>query len=156
MPALRISSASLVTPSSPAKLRIASVSVAGGVFPRLRISHAEAAGAVRVRVLSIQPLTVEPLDLVSLTAYLESALVADSFSWDQVSGDSISLEGSGNTRTFKAPASTAGTTIVVGVTATKGGVTSPEVQATVTVLPQIEWILKGGAWVPLIPALLGG
>ncbi|HEY8790356.1 MAG TPA: hypothetical protein VIM10_14640 [Actinopolymorphaceae bacterium] len=40
-----------------------------------------------------------------------------------------------------------GTSVVIGVTATKSGITSPEQRVTITVLPQLRWSgVPGGQW----------
>lgn len=94
--------------------------------------------------------TVDPHvnDVVTLTATASNSPTA--WSWTQVSGPTVTLSGSGASRTFTAPAfyGTNSATVVLGVTATNAGGTSSQVQATVTILPTARATrVHGGQWV---------
>ena len=148
MTTFRIASLTVSPVAVAPKLRISSVRVPSAVTPKLRIASALLTGPLRVKVLDIPAVTVEPLDTVSVVTNLEAGLVADSYTWRQISGDTVTLVGSGANRTFVAPANPVGASVVLGVTATKDSITSAETQATITVLPQTEWVFVGGVVVP--------
>ena len=114
--------------------------------PKVRLYRAELSGTAAVLVAPLTGQTVEPLSTVTLTAVLLSAGPADSWTWRRISGPSVGIEGTGATRTFVAPATMDGTEVVIGVTATKDGVTSNERTVTIAALPQLSWIWDGTAW----------
>lgn len=99
------------------------------------------------------PAPVEPGINVSVTATLTTGS-GPVWSWRRVSGPAIQLAASGTTATsssvtFVSPSvmpPTSGT-LVIGVTASQGGFTTPERTVTITVLPQIRWVLHDGVWV---------
>lgn len=100
-----------------------------------------------VSLQEINPQSVEPETIVALTAVLEGGGSANVYTWRQVSGPSVTLFGSDASRAFRAPsAMPPGTTVVIGVTATVGSATSPEVIATVDVLSQLSWVYDNG-WI---------
>lgn len=103
---------------------------------------------VSVKINAIADQSVEPGSSVTVTAVLSDASTADSYTWRQISGPAITLSGTGNSRTFTAPHAMppAGATVVLGVTATKSGVTSNETIANVVALPQVSWVWNGTAW----------
>ncbi|MEW1990700.1 hypothetical protein [Microbacterium sp. NPDC078849] len=116
---------------------------ASGTAPATRVGRvfrAAMAGTASVIINAFLERTVEPMSTVSVTAVLSTGLPADSYSWRQVSGPAVAFAGSGATRSFVAPSSMAGTTVVIGVRATVGGTTSEERTLTVKVLPQIVWM----------------
>lgn len=95
---------------------------------------------------------VEPQETVTVTASPAPGNSAPStYNWRQVSGPTVTLSGTGGTRTFEAPSALNGTTVVLGVSGTTSGVTGPEQLASVTILPQLSWVrmagVAGGAWV---------
>lgn len=67
----------------------------------------------------------------------------DSWVFTVLSGD-VTLLGTGSTRTFVSPAVFAGTTVQVGVQASKGGVLSDQQVAQFTVKPWSSFILAAG------------
>lgn len=140
-PKLRIFRAGLTgsVPVGP-KLRIYGERMTGTlpVAPTLRIFRAALFGVGAVTVAPILPSTVEPMDAVTITAVLATD-GSPVWSWRQISGPSVTLIGTGASRTFTTPATQDGTTLVLGVTATVGGSVSAEQQVTVAVLPQIVW-----------------
>jgi hypothetical protein len=103
---------------------------------------------VRV-VLPTAPVTVlGPGETTTVTAALADGTAADSWSWTQVSGAAVTLTGSGASRTFAGPSvMPPEDTVVISVTATKGGETSPPVQFSITILPQTVWTYDGVGWV---------
>lgn len=93
--------------------------------------------------------TAEPWAAVTLAGTdADSDGTISSRSWSQVSGTSVTLAGSGASRTFEAPATVAGGTLVFrySVTDNAGATTTDDV--AVTVLPAAERILIGGSWQP--------
>ena len=102
-----------------------------------------------VSLNSLADSTVEPGSTVSLSAVLTEGGLSDVYTWRVVSGTSVSLSGTGASRTFIAPSVMPpnGTSVVIGVTATKNGSTSAEVTATVSVPPQLRWTYSGSTWV---------
>lgn len=129
-------------PASAPKGRVFRVA-AVGTAPASRVGRvfrAAMSGTASVVVLPIADRTVEPMSTVSLTAVLSSGFAADSYTWRQVSGPTVSFAGTGASRSFTAPSAMAGATVVIGVRATVGGTTSAERTFTVNVLPQIVWM----------------
>lgn len=110
---------------------------------------------------------LEPETVVVIPATLQAG-TADLWTWRRVSGPAVSIATNGPTATVTAPSDINGATLVLGVTATVNGVAgdnyvdgfsdsygasntvSPEVTATLNVLPQTEWWWTGTAWVPRI------
>lgn len=93
------------------------------------------------RVLDVVITTTgEPFSTATVTANLESGSpAADSWTFTQISGPSVVLSGTGNTRTYTVPATfPPGGTIVVQGTATKGSETTSK-QGSATVLPSLHW-----------------
>jgi hypothetical protein len=155
------------TPVPAARGRVHRISGTGSVeVPRGRVHRISSSGAPaaaprgrvhRVRSSGVAALAVEPIAgqqvpggaLVALTASLEGGQVADSWAWRRISGPAIGIEGTGATRTFRAPSimPPANQTVVVGVTATVGGVTSVERTVEIVVMPQLKWFWTGAAWV---------
>lgn len=151
--------AGLVTPEAPPVGRVYRASAVGtapdagpqgrvyraavtGTVPASRLGRvfrAAIAGTASVVIAAFAPRTVEPMSTVSLTAALVGGGVADSYSWRQISGPSVSFTGTGGSRSFPAPSTMAGAVVVLGVQATVGATTSAEATITITVLPQITW-----------------
>jgi len=119
-------------------------------MPRLSLINLTADGTVVLTVTPPADQTVEPQSTVTLTASLPDGKTADSWTWRQISGDTAGIHGTGATVTLTAPANISGTTLVIGVRATAGSTTSSEKTVTITVLPQIRWILDSSrTWQPL-------
>lgn len=155
----RVYRAGVATPASPPVGRVYRARVAGtapAAAPRGRVYSAGMAGTVpavlkgrvyRARVLGTAAVVIapipaeaaEPATTVELTALLVGGTPAETYAWRVVSGPAVTLMGSGHTRTFIAPSTMDGTTIVIGVRATVGATTSTERTITITVPPQIMW-----------------
>lgn len=118
------------------------------VVPKVRWGRADFEGVAAVLIAPIpNQSNVEPETLITVTTSVTSGHTADSWTWRRISGPTVTLTGTGGTRTFYAPSGMTGTTLVLGVTATAGGVTSPEQTVTVTTLPQVSWHYSAGTWV---------
>lgn len=123
------------------------------VVAKVRWGRSAMSGAAAVIVAALPDQTVEPETTVTIAASLVGGSVADSWTFRPVPGagrtTAIGLSGSGATRTFTAPSAMppAGATVVIGVTATLDGVTSPERTCTITVLPQVSWVWNGTEFV---------
>lgn len=124
------------------------------VYGSVRVQRAAMSGVAAVILSPLSPVTAGPGELVSLTANLSGGGVADSYTWRLVSGPAVAFQGTGASRSFLAPsAMPPGASVVVGVTATIGAVTSTEQFVTVTVLPQTRWSrVHGGQWVGAVVA----
>ena len=131
--------------------------VAIPVQPVLRVFGVEldVVGAVTVELPAAA--TIGPGEILELEADLVTGGSA-TWSWRRVSGQSLPIAVDGGSATITGPSRwnadiekpTAGvpgvSTVVVGVTATVDGVTSPEARCTVTVLPQLSWSRSGSTW----------
>lgn len=150
MPRLR---AVRLTGSTPVVQRLRAVRLTGSgaaaAAPRLRAVRLTGSGGAAVTVAPLSDRTgVEPGSTITYTATLVGGGTADSWAWRRVSGAAIGLTATGATATFAAPSDLAGASVTVGVTATVGGVTSPEEIMTVTALPQTEWWWTDTGWTP--------
>ena len=96
---------------------------------------------------------VEPETAIELVANLVDAPdLADTYTWRQISGPPVSLPGTGRGMTFITPSLLiddlpSPCEVVIGVRATKNGVTSPEQTCKVKVYPNGAWTLKNGVLV---------
>lgn len=124
----------------------------GVVLKTIRDYRFDLSGTAGVLVAPLAGQTVEPESTVTVSASLLTAGPADSWSFRRVSGPSIGISGTGASRTFAAPSQDAPvnpavppqpSTVVVGVTATKDGVTSAERTCAVTIMPQTRWVWNG-------------
>lgn len=96
--------------------------------------------------------TVEPWTLITLSGSASSDIdgTVTSYSWSQISGTAVSLSGSGSDRTFTAPGSIAGSTLVFGLIVTDDlGATSTQATVSITILPCLERAAIGGVLVPV-------
>lgn len=76
-------------------------------------------------------------DLLRITATASNnAVVPTSWTWRVISPANASITGTGDTRTVQLPASVSGVDAKIGVTGTKGAVTSRE---RVFTIPTVEW-----------------
>lgn len=89
---------------------------------------------------------IEALEVVNLTAAHVGGNAPSSYTWRHVSGPAVTLTGTGNTRSFVAPATFNGGTVVIGCTP-NGGV---EDLVSITVLPTPSWVRIPGQteWLP--------
>lgn len=146
----RLGRALLTSPTPAPKARIGRATLSGTVLvtPKARIGRASISGTAAVIVTPPDPLTLGPGQAVALTAVLASGGAADTWTWRRISGPAIAMAGTGATRTVTAPSvMPPGASIVLGVTATVGGVTSAEKTVPLTVLPQLSWSISPTGWV---------
>lgn len=107
-------------------------------------------------VNALSPITIGPGEARNIVATLASGS-ADSWTWRQISGPTVSLSSAGNTLSITGPSvlpPNSGTA-VFGVKAIDDSVESAEVTATVSILPQLSWTrVPGGDWVGsrIVPA----
>lgn len=102
-------------------------------------------------VVTLGPdVSAEPGTVVTLTATHTGGDAPDSWSWAQISGQAVTLTGSGATRQFTAPATYHGAAVAIGVTASKTGTSGPQDALTVSVPPQPLWARLPGSssWIP--------
>lgn len=92
--------------------------------------------------------SVEPWATVTLTATVSSG-TATSYTWTQAGGTPVTLTGTGATRTFTAPPSADGSSLLFSLTAANAaGLVSTPDTVVVSVLPVTEFAKVGGAWSP--------
>lgn len=159
MSALRLYKAGLAGESQ-VKLRVYDVELAAlvPVQPKLRVYEAELATVGAVIVSLPAAVIMGPGEQVELDAVLVTGGSA-TWAWRRISGPSLPIATDGGSATLTGPSrwnadvekplsgAPGISTIVVGVTATVGGVTSPEARCTVTVLPQLSWARSDGTYV---------
>lgn len=158
MVAVRVYRAGLTgSPPAPA-VRVYRAGLTGTEYqtPRLRVYRAGLTGVEAVFVAPFAARTAGPGEPVTLTAALVGGGAPDSWTWRVLPGSApVQLTGTGAARSFPCPSvMPPGAEVRLGVTATRGGVTSPEVAAVVTVLPQLHWVRDRttGAWVGAVVA----
>lgn len=140
-----------------ARLRAHGLALSGTTpaIPKLRIRGLTLAGPAAVVVSALAPQVAEPESTVTVTGALVGGGVADSWTFRPISGPSIGLTVAGASATFTAPSTKppSGAVVVVGVTATLDGTTSPERTCTITLLPQVRWAWTGTVFVgaPKVP-----
>jgi hypothetical protein len=148
---LRVGGARLFTASAPSRLRIGGAALSGPARTanRLRAGAIALSGAPAVLVTAPASREIGPGESVTLTATLTSGGTPDAWTWRRISGPvAVTLVGTGASRTVEGPSlMPPGASVVLGVTATVAGVTSPEQRVTLTVLPQLSWSLSPTGWV---------
>lgn len=155
----RIYQASLVTPAVPkARLYKASLTGTAPAIPKARLYQARQTGVGSLTLNALTDITVEPLSSIDITASpAPGSVTPTTYTWRRISGPTdfgLIATGAGATVHTTAPARLNGTTLVLGVTATDGTLTSIERQVTITVLPQLEWYAsKSGTWVAQPPTV---
>jgi hypothetical protein len=113
-----------------------------------RILRTIAAVTTAPQVIPPTTTTIGPGESVVLGATLASGETADTWTWRQISGTTATLTGTGATRTLIGPSSPTPTApIVLGIRATVGGASSPEVTVQITLLPQLSWVCGPSGWV---------
>jgi lysophospholipase L1-like esterase len=121
------------TQTSTPALRVASV-----------VAHSETKSLV---VATPAEMVTESFAAVQIRPTLTDGTVPDSFTFKVLTGG-VTLLDTGLTRTFVTPAKFNGAVVEIGVTATKGGVTSSQVVYRYAVLPHNSYRLnRAGAWV---------
>jgi hypothetical protein len=133
----------------------AGVDGTASTVPKLRWGRAGMTGTAAVLVAVMNPQSVEPEQLVTLTAALVGGGSADSWNFRVSSGQPVSFLGTGATRQWIAPSMMppAGGSSTIAVSATVGGTTSPERTVVITYLPQTRWQFVGGIWIGRKPAV---
>lgn len=144
------SSASASTPPPAVTTRwvSAGASGAGPEVARTRWVSAGAAGAVAVRLDPIASRTVEPVTTVTITATpAPGSPTPESYVWRRISGASVTLNGSGATRTFLAPAGMppTGAFVTLGVAGVIGGIPGDEQVFTISTPPCLLWAWERGS-----------
>lgn len=117
--------------------------VAAGRAGRVQALSIEATGAT-AQIVAIPAASVKPLATVTTTITLVGGGTADTYSFEQNSGPAVTFSGTGATRTWKAPATVAGTVVQLELTAVKDGITSPPVIVDYTIPPCQLWWHNGG------------
>lgn len=129
-----------------AKLRIHRVEVAQQPGAKLRI-HGVSIESVQTPTPNLGVGgTVESQTPILLTASVAGSPSA--WVWTQTAGPTVTLTGSGSSRSFTAPATVDGTVITIQAVATISGVDTPPGSATFTVLPHQWWVRRSGVWQP--------
>lgn len=90
--------------------------------------------------------TVNSQDSVTVTASITGTVSA--WAWSQTAGPTVTLSGSGASRSFTAPATMDGAAITLQAIATIGGVDSPAGSVTVSVRAHQWWVKRSGGWQP--------
>jgi hypothetical protein len=116
------------------KITRTEVTVTISTNPRWVVTSLQASVSPAIVLTQFSPRTVEPFTRVTLTADPQGDTSADSYVWRVISGDAI-ITGTGATRVVRAPGATVSSQAKIGVTAVSGGVSSPEVVATIDTLP---------------------
>jgi hypothetical protein len=139
------------------RLRIGAITLSGTppVTTVMRVGKITVSGTAAVRVNATAQAVAGPGETVTITASLADGGSPDSWSWTQVSGPTVTLSGSGGTRTFVCPSvMPPGSPVVIAITATKSAITSPPAQVSIAVLPQTAWSWDSvaGKWVGALDA----
>lgn len=144
--------AAQVAPTTLPTLRVLRAAVTTTGAATLRVLSAAVTTDTSVQANAGTPVEVDSLENVVLSAAASSGNPT-AYQWTQTSGPPVVLRPNGAVPRpeFTAPATDAGTTVTFSLAVTAGGVTSTNpALATVTVRPHIEWVLLGGAWVPVL------
>lgn len=159
MSTLRVYKSSALTPPL---LRVYKSSASGTApsNPILKVYKSSATGTTTPIIDAPTQFTIGPGENVTVTPVLLYGLTADSWSWRRISGPNTTLSGTGATRVVTGPSvwppspSAPTVTLLLGVTATVGSLTSAEHVITVTVLPQTAWSYSStaSAWVGALTA----
>lgn len=130
--------------------------MANDLITRVRARGVVAADLVtRVRARASVALTLtppaggnlEPGSLVTLTA--SASVIPDLWQWTQQDGYPVTLGGSGQQRTFTAPFTVDGTSLIFQVAATKSSTTAFGL-VTYTVYPHTMWRTVAGNLTPVV------
>lgn len=94
---------------------------------------------------------VEPKTVVTVTATHTGGTAPDGWAWRQISGPTVTLTGTGASRSFTAPSTFQGAAVVIGCTPAAGASVGTEDAITVNVTPQPMWARPAGA-ASMLPA----
>lgn len=159
MSTLRVYGTSL-TAQQQLKLRVhkASLSAAVPTVTKLRVHKVSATAVAGVVVTVPSSLTAGPGQALTVTATLETGGSA-TWQWRKISGPAVGLNNGANQVSFAVPSVWNADTsqpltgdpgpvvLVLGVSATVDGVTSPEVRCEITILPQLSWTRGNTSWI---------
>lgn len=146
---LRVFGAQMTSPPEPPKVRLYAASSPGTelVIPKVRIYAASLAGSPLVVLNPLTDRTENPERHVTLQATMQGGGFADSYTWRRVSGTAVTLSVDNDTVSFTVPSIPAPGAVQIGCRATVNGVQSPEVVATITIIPQTVFSrIAGRAW----------
>lgn len=129
--------------SAGSTMKTASMSVASGVATKMLL-FVEPSGTPPVVSAGADQTAAEPYKTVTLAATSSESSV----SWSQLTGTSVTLSGSGLSRTFTAPGTLDGETLTFRASATNGNGTTTD-DVAVTVLPVNERVVVGAVQVPV-------
>lgn len=87
-----------------------------------------------------------PFDTVTITGSLVTGQAADSWTFTQTGGPTVPLSGTGNVRTFTAPPTVDGTSILVQLDAVVDGTPADSIIARYLIYPQQKYRLVGTTW----------
>lgn len=120
---------------------------ARGVVATDLVTRVRARSAIAITVTAPAGGNIEPGDPITLTA--SASTLPDSWVWTQTDGAVVTLGGAGQSRTFVAPFTLEGSTLIFQVAATKSGTTA---LATVTyqVAPHTMWRKVGSDIAPSV------
>lgn len=120
--------------------------------PKLRVVKLSGTGNQAITVADIDDVAdLEPRATVIRTAVLASGSPGTpTWAWTQVSGPTVTLSNANtDTVSFVSPSAMPGAEVdvVLGVTVTINSVTSPQVTARFSILPQTRWVWNGSSWI---------
>lgn len=87
--------------------------------------------------------------LVTISATVSSGAQPSSWIFNQIAGATVTISGTGSTRTFVTPKTVVGDSVRISVTALRDGVYATPVEAVVHVYPHDLWKKVDGGWVPI-------
>lgn len=105
------------------------------------LAEVSLAATTTLLINPISDVKTPPLEVCTVTATLNSGEAADSWTFTQTGGPLTTLNQTGNVCTFLAPPSVEGTTVLIAVDATKGGIPASTILARFLVYPQQTWKL---------------
>jgi len=137
-----------------AKGRLFKASLTGSapVGSKGRVYRTQLTGTAAVVIQPFANQKVEPLTPVTITAALApGSATPDSYTWRVVSGTTVTLVGTGASRTIAAPAHSDGTFVVIGVKGVLAGVETVEQTIRIDTYPQLTWQATTSGWVATRP-----
>lgn len=120
-------------------------------WDRIRVDDATSPGIVApdpvVANAGADQTNIEPYSTVTLTGSATGGDSTYTYSWAQISGPSVTLSGTGASRTFTAPAGQSGSNLVFRLTADDGADSDTD-DVTISVLSHNLFTKVGGAFFP--------